>query len=204
MASLSDFNDLVNDNLSVLDNPYIAASLKLFLVLYGGLAAPKLPVRFGKFFSHSVFRMAVLALILWTGNKDPALSLVIAVSWLLTMDYFTKNSLKQVASTGNVSQDVSIIISGGGGPSIKSSSQIQAEASLMQAAVTAGKAPGFVTPPEAVLTSGPTSTGSNASIPTVPSGNAANNPSMMSAEPEGGVPLAFTPDSIQDLAVAPA
>lgn len=205
--ALSNFNDMVNSALDpILGNQYISAALKLFLVLYGGLGAPKVPVRFGPIFTNSYSRMAVMALMLWTANKDPALSLMVAVTWFLTMNYVVKNSLLEVQQTGIVSPDIAITISGGSGPSIKSSSTIQAEASLMQASVDSGKAPGFVTPPEAVLTSGPVSTGSVAAIPTSPSGNSAANPSMMAITPEGAsdVPLAFTPSEIQDLAFAPA
>jgi hypothetical protein len=202
--SFNNFNDTVNDFLDpIFANPAILSTVKLFLVLYGALAAPKLPLMFGPYFANSYFRMAFMAFIIWIANKDPALAVVIAVGYALSMNYFVQNGLQQVSQTGVVSPDVAIVISGGGGPSIKPQSVIQAEAHLMQASVNNAKATGYVTPPEAVLTSGPPSTSSNAGIPVIPAGQPATNPSMMAVNPEGGVPHAFTPDSVHDLAVAP-
>lgn len=203
--SLEDFNSTVNGILDpIFDNEMSVAALRLFLAIYGGLAAPKIPVSWGPYLANSYVRILVMVGIIWIFNKDPATAILVAVSYFLTMHYLMKNSLKQVSQTGVVSPEVTILVSGGGGPTIKPASVIKAEATLMQSSLESKKTHGFTTPPQALISSGPTaSTGTNAS--TIPSGTSANVSSMMSLEPdnEGGVPLAFTPDAVHDLAAAP-
>lgn len=71
--------------LELIENPYVAGGLKLFLVLYAGMIAPKLPNSIAKLFKNSVVKMVVLFLIVYTGIKDPMMSLMIAVGFTLTM-----------------------------------------------------------------------------------------------------------------------
>jgi hypothetical protein len=126
------------------------------------------------------------------------------VTYYLMVHYLVKNSLQNVAMTGIVTSDIATLISGGGGgPTIKPTSVVTAEASLMQASVNSARAPGYVTQPQALLSSGD-STGAGVAVSSVPSGTPANVSSMMSSSSnKGGVPVAFTPDEVQDLAVAP-
>jgi len=202
--SIDAFNDTVNGILdSVFANDTTVSILRLFLALYGGLAAPQVPPAWAPYLANSWIRMLVMILIIYIFNKDPATAILVAVGYYLTMHYLMKNSLAQVAQTGVVSQDIAVLISGGSGPTIKPSSVIQAEAEMMQSSVNASKATGFVVPPEAMMASGAPSTASNAGIPTLPSGTPANVSSMMSIQPETDVPLAYTPDDVHDLAIAP-
>jgi len=202
LESLEQINYTISSFLDVIfDNDIIGNVLKLFLIMFGGLAAPSLPPKFAPLFSNSIFRMTVMALIIWIWNKDPGVSIMAAVVYFLTMHHLVQNGLAQVASTGIVSPEVAIMISGGGGPSIKSSGIIQAEADLMQASVNS-KPSGFLTPPQAVM-SGPVSTAAVAGIASIPSGTPATSASMMASSPEGGLPQAFTPDDVHDFAVAP-
>lgn len=197
--SLYEFNTTTN---SILDtfygNPFISAALRLFIVLYGSLAAPQIPVKWGPFLSHSVTRVVIMALIIWVGNHDAILSLLLALSWMLTMNYLTKNAVSEVAETGQVTPDVAVIISGGNGPSISNSVTMKNEAVLMQASVDNIKSSG----PQAVDAAAPPSTAANAGIASIPSGTPASNPTMMAEKPAGLVPQAFAPDGIHDLAAA--
>ena len=144
-----------------------------------------------------------MTLIIWTFNKDPSISILVAVSYFLIMHNFMEKGMLSIAQTGVVPPEVAIMVSGGGGPGIKPQSIIQAEAALLQSAVS-GAISGYQTTPQALLSSGPVSTAANASIPMIPSGTPATNPSMMATQPEsGGIPVAFTPDDVHDLAVAP-
>ncbi len=199
MSALSNFNDMVNNALDpIFQNPVLSSAIKLFLVLYGGLAAPKLPVKLAPLFANSYFRMAVMTMIIWIANKDPAIALLVAVGYFLSMSYLVKNSVAQVQQTGVVTPEIAVVISGGSGPSIKPSSVVNAESSLMQQSVNSSKEKGYVVTPEAVM-SGPVSTAANAGVPVIPSGNAADDPSMM-AHGGGNVPSAFVPDGVHDLA----
>lgn len=85
MTTRAGFNSFVNNNLAFLNEPFPKGFLKLFLVLYAGMAAPKLPNRILSLLDHTAFRLLVLFLVLWTGNSDPTLSLLIAVAFTVTM-----------------------------------------------------------------------------------------------------------------------
>ena len=69
--------------------------ISLFLVLYAGMASPELPSLIKGAFSNSIFRMLVLSLIVYKGNKDPQLAITIAIAFTLTMNYLRDNELKE-------------------------------------------------------------------------------------------------------------
>ncbi len=80
---LGGYNALVNGYMAPLETPVLSAVLRLFLVLYGGLAAPSLPPAILKLFDNAAFRIAVMALIVWTANKDPATAILISVGFVV-------------------------------------------------------------------------------------------------------------------------
>lgn len=86
MDYLNQFNSPVNSFLSPLNNNYVSAFLRLFLVLYGGVAAPHLPNSVLKLFDNVAFRIFVLSLIVWTANHDPAISVLIAISFVVSVN----------------------------------------------------------------------------------------------------------------------
>ena len=71
------FNQAVNENLGL---------LRLALLMYAGLAAPKLHPAVDRLFSHPAFRVVVLGLVLWSQNNDPALSLALAMLFIVSMN----------------------------------------------------------------------------------------------------------------------
>lgn len=75
---LNNFNTNVNDLLAPLNTPVPSYLLKLFIVLYAALAAPQLPDPVLDLFEHPVFRIVVMALVIWTSSRDPATSLIVA------------------------------------------------------------------------------------------------------------------------------
>ena len=81
------FNMAVNENLGwVLVSPVFSNALRLALLMYAGLAAPKLHPAVDKLFSYPAFRVVVLGLVLWTQNNDPALSLALAMVFIVSMN----------------------------------------------------------------------------------------------------------------------
>ena len=144
-----------------------------------------------------------MVMIIWTFNHDPALSILTAVTYHITMEYVVKNAVAEVSSTGTVTSDIANLLSGNSGPGIKSSATKQEEAVAIQASIDASKETGFLTgTPQAVLTSGPVSTGAVASIPTEPSG-VLDTATTMFAEGDGSGPQPYSPDGLSDLAPAP-
>lgn len=86
MDYINSYNTNINQVLSPLDAPAAAGFLKMVLVLYGALAAPHLPKQVLKWFDFVPFKIFVLFLIVWTGNHDPALSILIATAFFVSMN----------------------------------------------------------------------------------------------------------------------
>ena len=63
----------------------------MFLVFYGGIAAPKLPSFIMKLFNLPIFRILILSLIVYKGNSNPTLSIMVAIGFILVMDRLKKN-----------------------------------------------------------------------------------------------------------------
>ena len=70
---------------NILENQYVSTSLAVFLVLYGGLAAPKLPKSMIKLFGNPIFRMLVIFLIAYTSSKNHSIALVATIVLILVM-----------------------------------------------------------------------------------------------------------------------
>ena len=70
---------------NILENQYVSTSLAVFLVLYGGLAAPKLPKSMIKLFGNPIFRMLVIFLIAYTSSKNHSIALVATIVLILIM-----------------------------------------------------------------------------------------------------------------------
>ena len=86
---------------SILENQYVSTSLVVFLVLYGGLAAPKLPKSIIKLFSNPLFRLLVIFLIAYISSKNHSIALVATIILVLLMQDSNDNviSNKSVATS---------------------------------------------------------------------------------------------------------
>ena len=83
--------ELVDSTMSQLfSNKYSSAVITLFLVLYGGLAAPKLPKFVVQLFDNAIFRILVLSLIVYKGNRDPKFAIMIGVAFTVTLNVISK------------------------------------------------------------------------------------------------------------------
>lgn len=82
------FEDFFSDN-------YMIGIITLILVLYSGLARPKLPGFIRKLFESPVFRIFILSLIVYRGNKNPQLSIAIAFVFTMSMDLIKEQELKE-------------------------------------------------------------------------------------------------------------
>jgi len=78
---------------TVFKNRYSSTLITLFLVLYSGLVAPKLPNFIVKLFDNPIFRILILSLIVYNGNKDPQFAIMIAVGFTVTMNMVSKQKL---------------------------------------------------------------------------------------------------------------
>lgn len=91
---MDQFNKFVNSNFGKLKtNDYISGVLTLFLILYSGMAGPSLPEPITQLFDFAAFRVAVMALIIWTNNNNPALSVMLAVAFVIAMNTLSGKKL---------------------------------------------------------------------------------------------------------------
>ncbi len=91
---------LVMKSLKFLDNKYVASVVRIFLVLYAGLVAPKLPGVLAVLFKNAVFKVVVLFLIVYVAMKDPTVALLSAVGFTISM--VTLNKLETVSTLGGL------------------------------------------------------------------------------------------------------
>lgn len=70
----------------VLANPYAMAIIKVSLVLYGAQIAPKAPGFLQSLFQYTLVKVLLIFLIIYLGEKDFQLSLLIAVIYVLGMN----------------------------------------------------------------------------------------------------------------------
>ena len=104
---MEQFNTVVNQNLGwVHENKYVLPVLSLCLGMYAALARPKLPSFIAKLFENPVFRLVVIAYIIYRGNKDPQLSLMIAAAFLITMHMINKQQIESLSPAGKPRQCV--------------------------------------------------------------------------------------------------
>jgi len=78
-----------------LQNPYVSATLTLFLVLYGALARPDLPDFVMDLFDNALFRMLVLYLIAYTASNNPQVAILVAVGFTLTMNLLSERKMAE-------------------------------------------------------------------------------------------------------------
>ena len=78
-----------------LDNKYVSGFFTLVIILYSTMLHPKLPQPVVNLFKNNIFKIAVLLLVLIKGHTDPVLALVIAIAFVLTLDFiYTKESFE--------------------------------------------------------------------------------------------------------------
>lgn len=104
MDILNQVQKLAMKSLTFLDNKYVAGAVRVFLVLYASLVAPKLPSGLAKLFTNSIFKVLVLFLIVYLGMKDPTVALLVAVGFTVSM--VTLNKLETVSSLGGLLDSV--------------------------------------------------------------------------------------------------
>src|SRR6478609_9046070 len=86
MEYLRSYNADINSALSPLDQPFIAALLRLVLVLYGGMIAPHLPDSVLKWFQFVPFKIFILFLIVYSANHQPDIAILTSIAFYTSMN----------------------------------------------------------------------------------------------------------------------
>lgn len=97
-------------DLQFLENKYINGILTLFIVLYASMIGPDLPNVVKKIFSNTIFKMFILFLVIIMGSTEPKLAIIIAIAFVLTMDFLYVNDTKEAYS--NILKGDSLVLSG--------------------------------------------------------------------------------------------
>ena len=69
--------------------------ITFFLVFYGATASPKLPNFILNLFQNEIFRVFILSLIVYKGNSNPTLSILIAFSFVIVMNMINKKKIAE-------------------------------------------------------------------------------------------------------------
>jgi hypothetical protein len=86
MDTVNNITSQIDSVLTTLDNNKIFSSaLGLFLVLYGSLAAPKLPESVVVLFKNDIFKFLVIFMIAFMASKDSAVAIVATVGLLISL-----------------------------------------------------------------------------------------------------------------------
>jgi len=75
------------------NNKYVSTAITIMLGLYAALLGPELPQTVRNLFENTIFKMVILFLVVVRGNKDPQMALMIAVAYVLTLEYLQKQDV---------------------------------------------------------------------------------------------------------------
>jgi hypothetical protein len=78
-----------------LDNKYVTGFLTLVVVLYASMIGPELPNPVKDLFKNSIFKILILFLVVVKGAVDPSLALIIAIAFVLTLDFIAAKEAKE-------------------------------------------------------------------------------------------------------------
>lgn len=71
--------------MNTLDNPYVSAILSLALLIYAGVAAPRLPPSVTQYLDYSVVRFAIFFAVAYFARSNPTVALISAIAVLVTL-----------------------------------------------------------------------------------------------------------------------
>tara|TARA_R100001163_G_C5068020_1_gene207705 strand:- start:40 stop:567 length:528 start_codon:yes stop_codon:yes gene_type:complete len=103
MDTVQSYLDQLNFNLQVaLANPYVQSLMLIFFIMYAGLAAPALPTSIARLFDYTLFKVLILALILYVNNFSPQIALLVAVGFFISLQTLSRSKVFDLA--GEVSR----------------------------------------------------------------------------------------------------
>jgi len=87
-----DLKKILNPEILV-KNSWLVAILTIFLVMYGPRLQPNLPTGLKALFDNSLFRGAVLFLIIYISQRDMVTALVITIVFVVTINVLHSNDI---------------------------------------------------------------------------------------------------------------
>ena len=81
--------------MDILDNPYVKATLVIFIMMYAVSIGPTLPKYLRNLFYNPIFRVAFCFLIVMRADKDPLFALVLSIAFILTLSSLTQQKARE-------------------------------------------------------------------------------------------------------------
>ena len=81
-------------------NSYLVAALTIFVILYGTMAAPRLPKFIADLFDNALFRLFVLFLIAYLSVKNITVSIIVAVVFTLVLNFLNEQRMMEGFASG--------------------------------------------------------------------------------------------------------
>ena len=100
MSELKNIMKLWLTSLSLFDNCYFNASIIIILVLYSSLIFENINIYVSELYNYSIIRLIVLLLIIYIAPKDPTISILLGVSYLVSI-YYMANDINSIIDTNN-------------------------------------------------------------------------------------------------------
>lgn len=131
----SNLNSILND---VINKPtYIRGVIHLLLMLYAAKIAPMPPKVVLNLFDNVYFKLLTFSLILWTAQFSPSTSILIAVAFMITINYSTTGKIwEMMENTNTATQSVSILANAASSPTASNPEIIAPIAQTALSAVT--------------------------------------------------------------------
>jgi hypothetical protein len=79
----------------ILDNQYVSTIITVALALYASLLGPNLPQYVKDLFSNTIFKIFILFMVVVRGNQDPKMAIMIAIAFVLTLDFLYVKSAQE-------------------------------------------------------------------------------------------------------------
>lgn len=98
MDTIQNYLDTLNFNLQqTLANPYVSSLVLMFFIFYAGLAAPALPDVIAQLFDYTLFKVLVLALILYVNNFSPQIAIIVAIGFFVSLQTLSRSKVFDLA-----------------------------------------------------------------------------------------------------------
>jgi len=92
---MSNFDENLNNLIRKMDNEYVSGAVSLFLILYAGMAAPKLPERIARLFESTLFKILIFFLIAYIGQKKPTVAIIVAVAMVVSLQTLHRHEINR-------------------------------------------------------------------------------------------------------------
>ncbi len=82
---MEEFDNFVKRNTVFLDNQYVSGALTVFLIIYAGAIAPKLPNKIVKLFDNVYAQLLVFFLIVFLSRKNATVAIIAAIAMMVSI-----------------------------------------------------------------------------------------------------------------------